>query len=197
MSTRPPILTQAQRTALLAIARSAIQERVLGNRTTQVPCDDPVLQVPGAAFVTITRRGGELRGCIGYIEAVRPLAEAVAHCAASAATADPRFSPVVADELPILRVEVSILSALQPIAHPEDIQVGTHGILVRQGGRQGLLLPQVAIEFGWDRETFLRHTCLKGALPEDAWKHGAMIQVFTVEHFTDDTPLDLPGPRQP
>jgi AmmeMemoRadiSam system protein A len=185
----PPVLTPAQRAALLATARRAIRESVRGASTGSPPPGDPALQAPGAAFVTITR-DGELRGCIGYVEAIRPLAEAVAQCAASAALNDPRFPPVTPDELPRIRVEISVLSPLRPIADPTEIQVGTHGLFISHAGRHGLLLPQVATDFGWDRETFLRQTCLKAGLPGDAWKHGAEIQVFTVDHFTDDVPGD-------
>lgn len=189
MTGAPPVLTPEQRAVLLARARRAIRDRVRGAQGASTRAEDPVLQAPGAAFVTITREG-ELRGCIGYIEAIKPLAEAVAHCAASAAIADPRFPPVTPEELPHLRVEVSVLSPLRPIADPKEIRVGTHGLLISQAGRHGLLLPQVATELGWDRETFLRQTCLKAGLPGDAWKHGAEIKVFTVDHFTDDVPVE-------
>lgn len=189
MSALPPVLTDAHRATLLALARQAIRDRVRGARRGSPRPADPALHAPGAAFVTLTR-DGELRGCIGFIDAVRPLAEAVAHCAASAATADPRFPPVTAAELPHLRIEVSVLSALQPVEEPLDVQVGTHGLLISQGGRQGLLLPQVAAEYGWNREMFLRQTCLKAGLAPDAWQHGARIQVFTVDHFSDDTPVE-------
>ena len=140
---------------------------------------------------------GKLRGCIGYVEPIKPLAEVVAHCAAAAATADPRFPPVTSVELPYIHVEVSILSAMRPIGDPQEIQIGVHGLFISQAGHHGLLLPQVATEFGWDRETFLLQTCLKAGLAADAWKHGAEIQVFSVEHFTDTTPLgpvDLKAP---
>ncbi len=189
MTGAPPLLTQEQRAALLATARQAIRDRVRGVRVASGPAEDPTLQAPGAAFVTITREG-ELRGCIGYVEAIKPLAEAVAHSAASAAVADPRFPPVLPDELSRLRVEVSVLSPLHPIADPAQIRVGTHGLFISHAGRHGLLLPQVATDFGWDLETILRQTCLKAGLPGDAWKHGAEIRVFTVDHFTDDVPVD-------
>lgn len=186
-----PILTQEQRRALLALARQSIRERVRGVRGGGTIPANPNLQMAGAAFVTITREG-ELRGCIGYMNPIKPLAEAVAYCAASAATADPRFPPVIAEELPHLRLEISVLSPLRVIEDPALVQVGIHGLFISQGGRHGLLLPQVATEFGWDRETFLRQTCLKAGLPADAWKHGAEIQVFTVDHFTDDIPVESP-----
>lgn len=189
MTDAPPVLTPEQRSALLAIARRAIRERARGAQDVTPAADDPVLHTPGAAFVTITR-DGELRGCIGYVDPIKPLAEAVAHCAASAATADPRFPPVTPDELPHLRVEVSVLSPLRVIPDPTEVEVGAHGLYISQAGRHGLLLPQVATEFGWDRETFLRQACLKAGLPGDAWKRGAEIQVFTVDHFTDDLPVE-------
>lgn len=189
MTGAPPVLTQEQRAALLATARRAIRERVRGAPSASPWAEDPALLAPGAAFVTITCEG-ELRGCIGYIEAIKPLAEAVTHCAASAAVADPRFPPVTPGELSRLRVEISVLSPLRPIADPGEIRVGTHGLFISHAGRHGLLLPQVATDFGWDRETFLRQTCVKAGLPADAWKHGAEIQVFTVDHFTDDVPIE-------
>jgi uncharacterized protein len=191
MSAAPPILTDAQRHALLALARQAIRERVRRVRRRSPLPADPALQAPGAAFVTITREG-ELRGCIGFTEAIRPLAEAVAHCAASAAVADPRFPPVAAGELPRLQLEISVLSPMQPIDDPAAITVGTHGLFISHAGRQGLLLPQVASELGWDRLTFLRQTCLKAGLASDAWQHGARLHVFTVDHFTDDLPVEPP-----
>jgi AmmeMemoRadiSam system protein A len=153
---------------------------------------DPALTAPGAAFVTLTR-ARSLRGCIGYIRAIQPLAECVAHCAVAAATGDPRFPPVTAEELPHLALEISVLSPLVPIQDPTQVQVGVHGLYISRGGRHGLLLPQVATEYGWDRETFLRQTCRKAGLPDDAWRHGAEIQVFTVDHFTDGLPLDPPA----
>ena len=191
--TAPPVLTPEQRTALLALARSAILECVCHPQGVATGTSDPALQAAGAAFVTLTRRG-ELRGCIGYVEAIKPLAEAVAHCAVSAATADPRFLPVTPDELPDLRIEISVLSTLRRIDQPSQIQVGEHGLHISQGGRRGLLLPQVATEFGWDRETFLRQTCLKAGLPGDAWRRGAEIRVFTVDHFSESPSVEPPPP---
>ena len=187
----PPTLTSDQRAELLATARWAIRERVRGLGSTAGPSRDPRLQAAGAAFVTITRQG-QLRGCIGYVDPVRPLVEAVAHSAAAAATADPRFPPVTPEELAHLEIEVSVLSPLRRIDDPSEIQVGTHGLYISQSGRHGLLLPQVATDLGWDRETFLRQTCLKAGLPGDAWRHGAEIQVFSVDHFTDHAPIESP-----
>jgi AmmeMemoRadiSam system protein A len=175
------------------MARCAIRERARGAQGSCLVPHDPALRAAGAAFVTITRHG-ELRGCIGYVDPIKPLAEAVVHCAAWAATADPRFAPITPEELPHLRVEVSVLSPLHVIEDPREVQVGTHGLFISQAGRHGLLLPQVATQSGWDRDTFLRQTCLKAGLPGDAWKHGAEIQVFTADHFTDDVPVESQEP---
>jgi AmmeMemoRadiSam system protein A len=193
MNATPPVLTDAQKHALLAVARQAIRDRVRGARGSCPRPIDPALRAPGAAFVTITR-DGELRGCIGFVEAIRPLTEAVAHCAASAAVADPRFPPVQPEELPSLQVEISVLSALQPTDDPLAVTIGTHGLFISHAGRHGLLLPQVATEYGWDRATFLRQTCLKAGLAADAWQHGAQIHVFTVDRFTDNLPVEPASP---
>jgi AmmeMemoRadiSam system protein A len=186
-------LTPEQRAVLLAIAKRSIRERVRGTLMVSLDGRSPVLHAPGAVFVTLTR-DQVLRGCIGYTEAVRPLDEAVAQCAASAATADPRFPSVTPEELPHIKVALSVLSPLRPITDPEEVQVGVHGLVITGAGRHGVLLPQVATEFGWDRETFLRQTCIKAGLPDDAWRQGASIQVFTVDHITDDTPVEPPRP---
>jgi AmmeMemoRadiSam system protein A len=187
----PTPLTPAQRTAILQIARRAIRERVSGRVMAGPAISDPVLQAPGAAFVTLTRSGA-LRGCIGFVQAVQPLGEAVAHCAAAAATEDPRFSPVKPEDLPELQLEISVLSPLVRAEDPAEIQVGLHGLHISRGGRRGLLLPQVATEHGWNRETFLRQTCRKAGLPDDAWQRGAEIHVFTVDHFSDGQPVSPP-----
>ncbi len=180
--------TEAQRAELLAIARRAIRERIRGLPASDPIPADPALRAPGAAFVTLTQ-AGSLRGCIGFVRAVRPLAETIAHCAASAATADPRFPAVGARDLPHLDLEISVLSPLRLILGPEEIQVGLHGIHISKENQHGLLLPQVATDFGWDRDTFLRQVCLKAGLPPDAWRHGAEVHVFTVERIADGLPV--------
>jgi len=188
MTPAPQSLNPKQRTALLSIARRAIRDRVYGRSVSQSSPTDPALQDPGAAFVTLTRDGA-LRGCIGYVYALRPLAEAVAHCAASAATGDPRFPPVTNRELSDLQVEISVLSPLRRVRDPDEIQIGVHGLHISKDGHHGLLLPQVATEFGWDRETFLRQVCVKAGLPQDAWRRGADVQIFTVERVEDGRPV--------
>ena len=106
-------------------------------------------------------------------------------CAVSACSADPRFPPVTASELSDLEIELSLLGALESAASPEDIIIGQHGLVVELGHRRGLLLPQVATEWHWDRETFLAQTCHKAGLPRDAWKHNALVWRFEAEVFGD------------
>lgn len=162
-------LSPAARARLLALAREAIAAHFEG-RPPAPREEDPVLSVPRGAFVTLKRRSDHtLRGCIGYVQPDRPLAETVAEAAVAAATQDPRFPAVGRDELSGLEVEVSALSATQPI-RPEDVQVGVHGLIVRAQGRSGLLLPQVPQAYGWGRDDFLAHTCLKAGLPRGAWR---------------------------
>jgi AmmeMemoRadiSam system protein A len=127
-------------------------------------------------------RHGRLRGCIGYLDAVNPLLAAVQEMAVAAAFRDPRFPPLREDELADLEMEISILSPMQQIKNTEEIQVGRDGLYLEQGSRRGLLLPQVATEYGWDRLTFLKQTCVKAGLPPDAWeKPSTRIFVFSAE----------------
>jgi MEMO1 family protein len=172
---------------LLRLARSALTE-YLGKRTV---IDDragrPELAGPRGAFVTLTKRG-VLRGCIGFIEPVAPLGRTVIQAAIYAATEDPRFPPVAASELKDLRIEISVLTPLREIDNPREVKVGTHGLVVERDGQRGLLLPQVPVENGWDRETFLDEGSLKAGLPRDAWKRGAKLFVFEAIVFHE-------GPR--
>ena len=173
--------SEADRRRLLQLARDAIIAHV--NRLP-VPAPDlmGVFAQPGAAFVTIHRHG-DLRGCIGHIESNEPLGRVVARCAVAACSSDPRFPSVTAGELVDLDLELSLLGPLEAVAGVAEIEVGTHGLVIEQGWRRGLLLPQVATEWKWDRETFLAHTCHKAGLPVDAWKKGAKIWRFEAEVF--------------
>jgi AmmeMemoRadiSam system protein A len=135
------------------------------------------------AFVTL-HKSGSLRGCIGYAEPAKPLFRTVRQCALAAALHDPRFEPVVPDELPDLHIEISVLSPLQVIA-PEQIEVGRHGLIVSLGPRRGLLLPQVASGWKWDRIRFLEEACVKAGLPRDAWNRGAKVEAFTAQVFAE------------
>lgn len=172
-------LTDAEKERLLELARSALEEAVRFGKVSEVTESAEALRTPCGAFVTLTERG-RLRGCIGHIEPIRPLYFTVRECARAAALDDPRFHPVTPTELSLLHIEISILSPLVDIA-PEQVEVGRHGLLISRGGRRGLLLPQVAEEWNWDREQFLQETCMKAGLPTNAWQHGARIQAFTVQ----------------
>jgi len=169
------------REALLKLAREAIETYVSGARA-QSSITETLAARRGGVFVTVYCRG-DLRGCIGQIVADEPLVAAVQHCARSAASADPRFSPITAAELDQVDVELSLLGPLEPIDGPSQIEIGRHGLVVERGGRRGLLLPQVATEWEWNAETFLARTCQKAGLPLDAWKAGAAIWRFEAEVF--------------
>ena len=138
------------------------------------------------AFVTLKRKG-ELRGCLGTLECRQPLEDEVARLAASTSHEDPRFEPVRGWELADLHLEVSVLGPLEEIdpCDADAIVIGRHGLVVEQGWRRGLLLPQVATEWNWDRETFLAQTCRKAGLPRDAWQHGVKVYRFDAEVFGD------------
>lgn len=173
--------------ALVAIARAAIAS-ALGRSEAPAVEITPALAQPLGVFVTLTTRVDHgLRGCVGFVEARRPVAEAVAEAARAAAFRDTRFEPLRAAELPGLAFEVSVLSRPEPMA-PEAIVVGVHGLILRRGGRSGLLLPQVPIEHGWGRDAFLEALCRKAGLPKDAWRAGdAELLGFTAQVFDDET----------
>ena len=178
------MFTDRQQRALVDIARAAVTRCVTGGRI-EIPAAAPFPEASGA-FVTL-KRNGRLRGCIGTLECRRPLAEEVARVAVSAAREDPRFQPLRAAELDGLDVEVSVLGPLERIdaSDPAAIVIGRHGLVVEQGARRGLLLPQVATEWNWGREEFLAQTCIKAGLPADAWRHGATVYRFVADVFGD------------
>lgn len=169
-----------ERKQLLALAHESIRSSLAG-KPLMVAAPSPHLAELRGAFTTLHRHG-KLRGCIGYVIATSPLYETVIDTASAAAFDDPRFEPVQASEEPDLKIEISVLSPMFPI-EPEEVEVGKHGLMISHGMRRGLLLPQVPIEWGWDRETFLSQTCHKAGLPTDAWRHGAKIEGFTAEVF--------------
>jgi AmmeMemoRadiSam system protein A len=127
-----------------------------------------------------------LRGCVGYITPAKPLYETAAGAAVAAALHDHRFAPVTAAEVPELELEISVLSPFSEIA-PQDVRPGEHGLMISLGHSRGLLLPQVAREYGWGRERFLEETCAKAGLERDAWRHGARIEAFTAFVFSEAT----------
>lgn len=179
------MLTPAGRRALLRLARTSVAARVNGQAPPE-PASDDLPDLKAGAFVTL-RRSGELRGCIGHIEAERPVGDVVVRVAASAALEDPRFQPIRPAELPALDIEISVLGPLERIdpRDPAAIEIGRHGLVIEQGHHRGLLLPQVATEWGWDRETFLSHLCAKAGLPRDAWRSGAAVFRFEAEVFDE------------
>ncbi len=176
-------LTCEDKELLLAIAREAITRGVHGEPPPEIPPHSQTLDLPCGAFVTLTEKG-DLRGCIGYTEGVLPLVETVRDVAVRAALEDPRFPPVEPEEICDLELEISVLSPLQQVSSVDEIVVGTHGILMQRGYNRGLLLPQVATEYGWDREMFLRQTARKADLPQTAWKDPATkIFIFSADIF--------------
>ena len=178
------MLTRPQQTTLLSIARDSIARQLDGVTLAVEPGDyDEVLRKPAGAFVTL-KRGGELRGCIGSVLPVDPVCRAVARSAVHAAFHDPRFHPLQREELPAVRLEISVMGPIVPVREIEEIVPGRDGLIIRQRDRAGLLLPQVATEHGWDRETFLAHTCFKAGLGSEAWHDPATrIERFSAEVF--------------
>lgn len=171
-----------ERRILLEAAHQAIEATLNGRRLDVTPPTEHLAKHRGA-FTTLHLHG-KLRGCIGYVMPQHSLYRTVIDTAEAAAFDDPRFDPVTPEEAPELRLEISVLSLLKPI-EPEAVVVGQHGLLVSKNGRRGLLLPQVPLEWGWDRESFLAQTCRKAGLPIDAWRQGADIKAFTAEVFGD------------
>jgi AmmeMemoRadiSam system protein A len=171
------------RRALLALARHAIRGSL--GLDAPAPAARPVFDRVHGAFVTV-HVDGDLRGCIGIPEASEPLRDVVLHCAKAAAFDDPRFPSLEAREIDRVSLEISVLSHLAPLEDPLAVDVGRHGLVIEQGWRRGLLLPQVATEHGWTAEEFLRHTCRKAGLPLDAWERGARLWSFEAVVFSEE-----------
>ncbi len=174
------MLSEEDRRTLLALARETVEAAARGARLPELKEPRGALREKGAAFVTL-RLDGELRGCIGHVEAVEPLWESIREMAEAAAVRDPRFAPVQPAEAGRLAIEISVLSPMRPL-RPEEIEVGTHGLYLSGGGQAGLLLPQVAVEWKWDAAEFLRRTYEKAGIPPDA--PGIRLFGFTVERFS-------------
>jgi len=200
-------LNSHEKDALMKIARDSVETAVRERKMYLVGSPGfPRLEEARGAFVTL-KEHGELRGCIGYITPMKPLAETVRDVAAYAALQDSRFTPVTIKELPLLEYEVSVMSPLRRVLDIKEIKVGKHGLIMKQGDIEGLLLPQVPVEEHWDRDTFIEQTCLKAGLPRQAWKDVETdIFMFTALVFGDHSPdvgtiLDQPTapsrPQQP
>jgi AmmeMemoRadiSam system protein A len=172
--------SQEERAQLLRLAHQSIAS-ALDGADTPLEAPPPRFAELRGAFTSLYLRG-DLRGCVGYVAARCPVYQAVAETARAAAFEDNRFPPMTREEAEHLEIELSILSPPHPI-RAEEIEIGRHGLLVSWNGRRGLLLPQVPVEQGWDRTTFLEQTCRKAGLPLDAWKNGATLEAFTAEVF--------------
>ncbi len=177
-------LSDKDKAFLLKLAKETIECKVRGIKCPDYKITSEVLKENRGAFVTI-KKHGDLRGCIGYIQAIKPLYQTVQEMAEAAALHDTRFNPVTKDELKDLEIEISVLTPLKRITDVNQIQVGTHGILIRKGYYSGLLLPQVATENNWDRKTFLEQTCFKaGIYDKDCWKDkDTEIYIFSADVF--------------
>jgi AmmeMemoRadiSam system protein A len=180
------VLTSQDRQTLLALAKQAIENYVSGTPFTlpDLQTLPPNIRIPASIFVTL-RQGHELRGCLGNLSCNQPLAHEVMTTAIAAASEDPRFEPLSADEWPQLNLEISVLSPFQRAASAKDIIPGKHGVMVQRGSRKGLFLPQVWKETGWDKNKFLNELCsTKSGLPAAAWQDPQTeLWIFDVESF--------------
>ena len=179
---------------LVKLARRTIETYLRTGEKIPAPKVSAKLREPRGVFVTLTERG-ELRGCIGHPLPQMPLVEATIDAAISSATADPRFTRVSAEEMRGIKIEVSVLTPPEQIRvkdprdYPKRIELGKHGLIVEWAGFAGLLLPQVPLEWKWDVEEFLSHTCMKAGLPPDHWlREGVRISRFSAQVFTEAEP---------
>jgi AmmeMemoRadiSam system protein A len=176
-------LSDEEKKTLHEIAHTVIWNKASGKEVPKFEVKSEKLNELRGAFVTITKKGS-LRGCIGHIKGVKPLYKSVEEMAAAAAFQDPRFPPVTKKELKDLDIEISVLTPFEQISDVSEIEVGKHGLYIERGFYSGLLLPQVATEYNWDRDTFLEHTCRKAGLPPDAWKDKeTRIYIFSADIF--------------
>ena len=177
-------LTETDQQLLLQIARNSVRS-YLGAQTPDLhDVHSGALTEVRGVFVSL-HHGSELRGCIGNIHAASPLYRSVAECAIAAAVGDPRFMPLTAAELSAVEFEISVLSSFERVLHIRDIEIGKHGLLISKKKGRGLLLPQVATTYGWNRERFLEETCRKAGLEPDDWKHEATIECFSAVVFSE------------
>ena len=176
------MIEPADRERLLQLARQSIAAHLAGLAVPVAP-PSSLMDRRAGVFVSL-HKGRTLRGCIGHIEPDQQLSRAIPNAAIAAASSDPRFAPMTAEELADVHIELSILGPLERIGSAGDVEVGRHGLLVERGWSRGLLLPQVAVEWGWDAEAFLSQTCHKAGLPPDAWKT-ATVWRFEAEVFSE------------
>lgn len=176
-------LSDGEKKILLRVARDTLEVWIKDRKRPAPPDAQGNLKVQTGAFVTL-HKNGQLRGCIGNMIGQAPLIETIRNMAIAASTEDPRFPPVKKEELSDIDIEISVLSPMKRINDVSEIEVGKHGILLGRGWNQGVLLPQVATEQGWDRTAFLQHTCLKAGLSPDDWKDPeTIIEIFSAQVF--------------
>jgi len=177
-------LSSAEKEKLISIARESIISFINERPVPDFDVKEEQLLAGQGCFVTI-KREGKLRGCLGQFTSDRPLHQLVKDMAIAAATRDPRFYPMGCEDLESFEIEISVLSPLKKIESIEEIEVGKHGLYIEKNFYRGVLLPQVAVEHGWDRNTFLSQTCLKAGLDKNDWKEEADIFIFSAEVFAE------------
>lgn len=176
-------LTAGEKAILLSIARLTVENFLRSGLYAVEPREEKSLNARAGCFVTLKQKG-QLRGCIGNFQSERPLFKEVAEMAVASASKDPRFYPMKLEDLDDFQVEISVLSKLEKIENIQQIEIGRHGVYLEKGYYRGVLLPQVATEHGWDRETFLKQTCIKAGLPPEAWRaDDAEIYIFSAQVF--------------
>jgi len=175
-------LSKQDQDTLLQIAKDSVQAHLLNLKLDLPSISSGDLAEPRGVFVSI-HHGNNLRGCVGTMDPLLPLYLSVSSCAVAAASRDSRFKPLQLSEMPEVEFEISVLSPIEDVTDVQSIEIGIHGLVVSRGNARGLLLPQVAVQYQWDREQFLGETCRKAGLPPTAWKQGATIQRFTAEVF--------------
>ncbi len=179
-------LSIEQKKILLEIARISIENVFSAIKGSRLEIEDEVLNKEFGAFVTL-HLNGALRGCIGNILSKKPLWQTIRDMAKEAAFHDPRFYPLSKEELKKVEIEISVLSPLKKIDNTDEIIVGKHGLFISHGRYQGLLLPQVATEYKWEKMEFLDHTCSKAGLHKGCWKEeGCDVYIFSANVFNEN-----------
>jgi len=174
--------SDVERRLLKDLVRNSIEKVLFGKEEEPLAVPETLRRKMGA-FVCLKTKG-ELKGCIGHIRGLMPLDETVRQMAIEAAFHDPRFLPLDRAEWMDTDIEISVLTPMKRISDIDEIEVGVHGIYIEKGVDSGLLLPQVATEYGWDRQAFLEYTCMKAGLPRDAWKSKeTRIFIFSADVF--------------
>ncbi len=178
-------LNEKEQKILLQIARRTLEGQAMGNGGSRVDVVAEKLMEKRGVFVTLEKKG-MLRGCIGYLKPVQPLAMAVSEMTIAASSHDPRFPAVDLSELKDIRIEISVLSPMKRVRDAAEVKIGQHGLYITKGENAGLLLPQVATSNSWGREEFLNQTCVKAGLPSSAWKEkDTQIYLFSAQIFSE------------